>query len=868
MSARHPHTRRSRLRALAAASVLVVGLSLTGLGCRAATRAPIEVEAVSEAASAAFEEARSWDRGAGRLARERARKAAQRAHELAPDWAAPLRLLDDYRADDLLGIVALAEHRAILGRDPGNALEHYLAGRLEGSLGRGRFERAVELDPDLAWGHHGLGVMASVAGNRHAAVDHGQRALARARDGYERSHFTSMLARYHASNDEPRTAIEVLDERLNDPGIAPIDRDALSVQLAMIELSMVFQPEYRQGWARALDLIRTRDLTDDEIDRLVDRMRLLRSNDQSASLELQLALTQRPGVARDRWRATLMLEQRETSLALQLLNRARKSRPEASERDRPLLRAARFAASQFALGVEEWLGELPRVVLAEDELPRDPALRQIVLDARALGTDPGKDELVRFGEHLVAAGWFREARSVAAALGEYLDEGLRLEDQAAAGMGLIGEFKNLMEALDQRRAPRGPTLGSASGSAAPPLEAEATAAHYSATVRDLHGMLAAMAPAVARSQALLGGETDEERVFGVLLDSPMMEYASVGALVHPGPWYSVSDEEAGRGTAGEPVPGLAALLARLGRFGVFGQLSGGGGPDGTILQLVLAEDDGGEHLGVPWTGTIVWCEGADLKSRAGRMGADISGAALHEGYWVDIDAVRREHLPWVLVQRRFIGGADQNRLSQALLTRGLKLATAADDQQGRRRERRDATTLLGEADRMRLAVLRDRARQGVRGDLVTLDELLEVTAIHEEGHLCDRTRFLPLSRNLLSATRFLLSAGVSPSGVSRKLEYRAQLIAVCEAWDPRVPLVSVLRAAEGTGGGPTPHAAAYRELLSDLLSTLDRELERDPGAWSELDPDHVLAHQLHWLGPEKVRQLALLQARREGLYSR
>ncbi len=868
MNVPDPRVRLRHLRALAAAGGLVAALGLSGLACRAATRVPIHVEPVPGAASVAFEEARSWDRGSGPLARERARKAALRAHQLAPDWAAPRRLLDDFRVDDLVGIEALADHRAALEREPHDAVELYLTGRLEGELGRRHFERAALADPDLAWAHHGLAFMASRIGDRRTAVAHERRALSRARDSFERSFFSSMLARYRAANDEPRKAILVLEERLEQPDLAAIDRGELSVQLALVELSMVFQPEYRRGWARALELIRTHDLTDEEIDLLVERMLLLRSNDRGASLELQLALTQRPGVARDRWRATLMLEQRETSLALQLLFRARKSRPLPTQRDRPLLRAARFAASQFALGVEEWLAELPRVVRAEDELPADPALRRIVLDARALGASPDKDQLVRFGEHLIEAGWFREARSVAAALGDHLEEGLRLEDQAAAGLGLIGEFRHLMEALDQRRPPRGLALGSASGAASELLEAEASAAHYSTTVRDLHGMLAAMAPAVARSQAQLGGETDERRVAEALIRSPLVEYATVGALVHPGPWFSPADEDAGRGRAGAPVPGLAALLARLGRFGVFGQLAGGGGPDGTILQRVLVEDDDGEHLGVSWSGTVVWCEGADLKSRVGRLGADISGAALHEGYWVDIDAVRREHLPWVLVQRRFLGGVGSARLEQALRTRGLTLSTSADDVEGRRRERRDATTLLGEADRLRLAVLRDRWLQGVQDDLVTLDELLSVTAIHEQGHLCDRTRFLPLSRNLLAATRFFLSAGVSPAGVARKLEYRAQLVTLCEAWDPRVPLVSILSAAESSGGGPTPHAAAYRELLGDLLRTLDREVERRPEEWPELDPDHVLAHQLHWLPPEQVHRLARLQARREGLYSR
>ena len=130
---------------------------------------------------------------------------------------------------------------------------------------------------------------------------------------------------------------------------------------------------------------------------------------------------------------------------------------------------------------------------------------------------------------------------------------------------------------------------------------------------------------------------------------------------------------------------------------------------------------------------MVWCEGADLKSRAGRLGADISGAALHEGYWIDIDAVRREHVPWLLVQREFLDDDDDTRADRALESRGLALTEPEDDREARRRERRAAVTLLGEADRLRLVVLRDRRRQGVQGDLVTLDEMVQVTAIHEEG---------------------------------------------------------------------------------------------------------------------------------------
>jgi hypothetical protein len=80
--------------------------------------------------------------------------------------------------------------------------------------------------------------------------------------------------------------------------------------------------------------------------------------------------------------------------------------------------------------------------------------------------------------------------------------------------------------------------------------------------------------------------------------------------------------------------------------------------------------------------------------------------------------------------------------------------------------------------------------------------------------------------------------------------------------------VSVLRAAEGGGSGLTPHASAYRELLADMLNTLDAEVARHPEDWPEIDPDYVLAHQLHFLPPEQVRRLATLQAAREGLFSR
>ena len=142
---------------------------------------------------------------------------------------------------------------------------------------------------------------------------------------------------------------------------------------------------------------------------------------------------------------------------------------------------------------------------------------------------------------------------------------------------------------------------------------------------------------------------------------------------------------------------------------------------------------------------------------------------------------------------------------------------------------------------------------------------MEITAIHEEGHLCDRGRFLPLRSNLGSVLGLLFSAGFTPASVMARLEYRAELIALCSAVDPRLPLIDILRSAEAAGDATLPHPRAYRSLLADLLAVLDRELDRHPERWSEIDADRMLVHQLHWIPPEKLRRLAVELAREEGL---
>jgi len=175
-------------------------------------------------------------------------------------------------------------------------------------------------------------------------------------------------------------------------------------------------------------------------------------------------------------------------------------------------------------------------------------------------------------------------------------------------------------------------------------------------------------------------------------------------------------------------------------------------------------------------------------------------------------------------------------------------------------ERARWMTPLGEGERVLLAALRER-EPDEDGARVSFEELLELTALHEEGHLTDRTNFLPLARKWPKALAFLLHHGFTPRAIARALEYRAQLVALCEAREPRLVLADCLAAADAEGGGELAHGEAYRELLGDLLDAAADDLEH----LSALDAEHYLLYQFHRLSGEDVRRLARGLARRNGM---
>jgi hypothetical protein len=760
------------------------------------------------------------------------------AARLDPGWAAPARGLDDLDRAALLGPDVLARRREEFLAAP-SALAAYLVGRQMGAGATDWFERGVELDPDLGWNHHGIAWNLHQEGNPRAALRPGRRALSAARDTYEQSYFTLALARYELALGRPERAIELLEERLADLDVLPTDRATLEAWLAQAELGSADPLTAERGYRRGIELLWTESLADEELARLAAALLEAPLSWRSAdvSVEVAAALGARPGDLRGRLRARILLEGENPALAVALLGDD-PARVLAETR----LRRALFARGQGREAVEAWLGGLPRFVLDAAGRPRDERLLALVNAARS-GSD------AELAEALLAAGWFAETRAYAEALAPLEPElALGLEARAAAGIVLFEGIGRVLDLVD-----RGQPYAGSFAQAKSDAERESGAAgdeHGPRAIRSLDHLLGALEPLFAnlhRAQGRADPRVD-------LLSSPRSRYGPAATVVHPGPVFSAADAAAGLGPAGAPVGGLGSELAALQRFGIFGEALGGGGPDGTVLARVLVEERAGEHLGVPWRGLVAWCEGTDVESRPGRRGARISGAALHEGYWIDLSAVRGELQEWRQLAARF---ADPARLEAALAVRGVQRSAELGPA--------GLPPLAGEGDRVRLALLCERAASsgGLSPELVTLEELALLTALHEEGHLCDRTRFLPLGKNLFAALDLLRQGGFTPVGVSRELEERAQLVALCEADDPRMPLADILSAAE-FGSAVTPHAAAYRALLEDWLGVLADEAV-DPLRFPALDRRREFAHQLHLLTPEEIRGVALRLARKKHL---
>lgn len=864
-----PSIRIARVRA-ACRPVLALALVAGGAAGCAATRVvpgpPIDAEASGHLYDA-------WRaQRAGDATALAGLVAARDAAASDPSWIAPQRLIDDILRAELRGPEALARRLEALAERPEDAAANYLAGRLGGPDSERLLDRAAALDPSLGWAWHGLAWNAHRKGQNARALTLGRAALNLTRDPHETTHFAYAFTRYLIASDRSDAALRLLDSLVRgvaepqpqDPRVLrPEERVHLAVELGLGELAsgtafelsltagrgtsgeaqgggaasslQLRSPLRLRGARRGLELLATPGTTAEERLALV---RALARRPEVTRDELLLALA---GAAvhmgDDRTaalRGELLALQSDTVFSDTLRAEGEGLGPSARER---VVDAFRGGEPLGAL--EEWLAELPAGTRDDAGRPRAAHLAEVLDATRAAAplATAAETERIALAEALLAAGWFDEAFALslrgvlprAAA-----DDVLR---RALAERTALKSIETLLEAVDAGL----PTeLVVPEGGA--PFEVGL------ARVRSLSGLLDAVRRRLVERR-VLGGLAPE--VADLAEESPRIGYGPVATVVHPGPTFSAEDAQLGRGVEGAPVPGLAAELAPRGRIALFGNALGQGGPDGAILRLVHTELRVGEHLGRPFRGTVFWCYGADVPARFARRGASISGAALHEGFWIDLERVEAERAGWRRVLRQFSGDAERVRAALDVVgPRVVKELRAAIE------------PTLGANDRMRLAWMVARG-EAAAPELVSLGELAEVVAVHEEGHLCDRAGWYPFRFHLRSLIVFAASLGFQPGRIAEALEERAQLVALCCAPDPRLAWVDLLDAVERSGPSITPHAAGYRRVLERLLARMSREL--DEGEWPELDGERRLVDQLHRVGAERLRGVAIREAATQGL---
>jgi hypothetical protein len=576
----------------------------------------------------------------------------------------------------------------------------------------------------------------------------------------------------------------------------PAARRLLDLQLAETGLASAQSDD--EAIELGLELLAEGALAPDELERLCLWLSLAcRTDDWRASFDHALLEGARTSTSAaravlERQLARRAEEEGDAETALDRLERAQLL--DGEEASGPRLRLLRLRAGRCAEAFERRADEFSGLLAVEARQ------RELVDLARRADERQDAESLVALLEACESRGLHEECAVLAARLAR-LDAaaGDAYARRAAAGRAALASLRRLAARIDR-------------GAEGAPRDLDAL----------LAGMAACAAPALRRPADELAAAwraDDRETHLGL------------AEMVEPSP-----DGRARR---------LARDLRALGRFVLCGDHAGSAGPDLVVLPLILESPLRGEHLGVRYEGTMSLCEAADIGPRAARQGSAIAGAALHKGYWLDLDAVRPAAGAWSSMAAEW----DDPRAVRALLAQELpRSATPAR-----------LVPTHGEGRRLVLAALLERGG-GERVAEPGLADVASLAMLHEEGHLVDRALHLPVWRNLPAVARLLADAGFSARGVQEELELRAELVAWCKAPDPRLAIGKALSDAEA-GDARTPHAAAYRRLLQEFLLLLEERAASHP----ELDPRAPLCMQLSRLPAAKLRELALELSRRRHL---
>jgi tetratricopeptide (TPR) repeat protein len=136
-------------------------------------------------------------------------------------------------------------------------------------------------------------------------------------------------------------------------------------------------------------------------------------------------------------------------------------------------------------------------------------------------------------------------------------------------------------------------------------------------------------------------------------------------------------------------------------------------------------------------------------------------------------------------------------------------------------------------------------------------DLAGEVGVHEDSHLVDAERHLPVGSHAFRNFGLALRRGFSAGEILAFLERNAQLTAIAEGPAPLAALASCCAAL----GDPGVHAKAYGEIVQGMVD----EIHARPESYPEIDPARVILQQLHRLPESRVRQLGRVLVERWGL---
>jgi hypothetical protein len=247
-------------------------------------------------------------------------------------------------------------------------------------------------------------------------------------------------------------------------------------------------------------------------------------------------------------------------------------------------------------------------------------------------------------------------------------------------------------------------------------------------------------------------------------------------------------------------------------------------------------------LGRPWIGNVVVGEAREISAQNEQSGPGIAGAAVHNGYFINLDIVR----DWTLEVEELLRIYGTEERSGRLFAAAPRPCAPED--------RRATSESLHVAQKL---ALRAALRQE-KGPL--LQRLFELVSVHERGHLADAAEYLPLTRKPFAVLGFLIAAGFSPAAIEARLELRAELCALAAAEEPDLVLSHIVSYA--AAGRSNAHAQGFGELLERFIAYLDDHLDEFPA----LDASCNLLQQLHRLDNASLHRVALALALEEGVW--